>query len=90
MYLFIGFFILFYAIAVNRYSTVKPALLGASKNVIPLPTKLIESWLLVTASLFPMNSILSARKSGWELSGSLQAIALALGIIIGFLGDVGV
>lgn len=89
MYIFIAFFVLFYALSVNRYSTVRHALLGASKNVIPLPTKLIESWLLVTASLFPMQSILTARRSGWELSSSLQVIALILGIIIGFLGDIG-
>lgn len=88
MYAFILFFIAFYAIVVNRFSTVRSALLGASQNIIPLPTKLIESWILVTQSLFPLQAILTARKSGWELDSSLQVVALILGVLLGFLADI--
>ena len=89
MYAFVLFFISFYAIAVNRYSHLQPALAKASKNVIPLPTQLLDGWVLVTQSIFTLQAILTARKSGWELDKSLQFLAILLGVTLGFLADIG-
>ena len=89
MYVFILSFIVFYALIIPRFDTsVKPALTKLGTNKIAVPNQLIEVWLLVTATLFPLNSVLSARKSDFELKQSLSFMALIFGVFLGMIADV--
>lgn len=89
MYVFILSFILFYALVVSRFDTsVKPALTRLGTNKIVLPNRLIEVWLLVTATLFPLNSVLRARKSDFDLKETLSFLALIFGVFLGMVADV--
>lgn len=90
MYIFILSFVLFYAIIVSRFETsLKPALSKLGTNQIVLPNRLIEIWLLVTATLFPLNSVLSARKSDFQLKETLSFMALIFGVFLGMIADIG-
>ena len=89
MIAFVLVFVIFYAIVLLEYDKyIGPTLRQISTNKVTLPTQLIEAWLLVTASLFPLNSVIKARKSGFDLRQSLSFIALILGIILGMIVDV--
>lgn len=89
MYSFLLSFVLFYTIVVNRFdSSIRPTLTKISANTIPLPSKLIQGWLLITSSLFPLNAVLSARKNNFELDESLPFMALIFGVILGMVAEV--
>ena len=89
MYVFVLSFIVFYALVVLRFeSTISPALSRLGTNKIVLPNRLIEVWLLVTATLFPLNSVLRARKSDFELKETLSFMALLFGVFLGMVADV--
>lgn len=89
MYGFILCFVLFYTVFVPRFQTaIKPTLSKLGANKIAMPNQLIESWLLVTATLFPMNSVLRARKSDYDLKESLSFMALIFGVFLGMVADV--
>ncbi|AAR26863.1 FirrV-1-A39 [Feldmannia irregularis virus a] len=89
MFTFIVFFIMFYVITILEFDAyLKPALSKMSSNTVKYPSKLIEGWLLVTASLFPLNSVLMARRSGFQLKQSMSFLALILGVILGMIVDV--
>lgn len=89
MYGFVLSFVIFYAIIVPRFQgSIKPALTKLGANKIAMPNRLIEIWLLVTATLFPMNSVLKARKSDYDLQESLSFMALIFGIFLGMVADV--
>ena len=89
MYVFILSFIVFYALVVLRFeNTISPALTRLGTNKIVLPNRLIEVWLLVTATLFPLNSVLRARKSDFELKETLSFMALIFGVFLGMVADV--
>lgn len=88
MYSFLLSFILFYALVINRYDSIQPALKTISSNRIVLPNRFIEGWLLVTATLFPLNSVLRARKSNFDLDESLSFMALIFGVLLGMVADV--
>lgn len=89
MYVFVLSFIVFYALVVLRFeSTISPALTRLGTNKIVLPNRLIEVWLLVTATLFPLNSVLRARKSDFELKETLSFMALLFGVFLGMVADV--
>jgi hypothetical protein len=89
MYLFVLCFVVFYAIVAFRFqSAIKPTLSAIQANKISLPDRLIEGWLLVTATLFPLNSVLRARKSEFQLKDSLGFMALILGVFLGMIADV--
>lgn len=88
MYAFLLSFILFYTIVVNRYDTdIKPALSNLSTNKILLPSRLIDLWLLVTATLFPLNAVMRARKSNFDMEQSLSFMALIFGVLLGMVAD---
>jgi len=89
MYAFILTIVLFFSFVVNGFdSSVKPVLNKMTKNVIHLPTSLISSWLVVTQVLFPLNSVLAARKSDFALKESLPVCAIVLGVILGMISDI--
>ena len=89
MWVFILSFIVFYAIITTRFdASVKPALTKLGTNKIVLPNRLIEVWLLVTATLFPLNSVLRARKSDFELKETLSFMALIFGVFLGMVADI--
>lgn len=89
MLAFILVFVVFYSVMTNRYyANIRPALEKVSSNVIPFPTKLVESWILVTNTLFPMQAIMKARRSNWQLDSSLSSMALFLGIIMGLTAEI--
>lgn len=89
MLAFVLVFVVFYAVMTNRfYTNIRPALEKMSSNVVPFPTRLVDSWILVTNTLFPMQAIMKARRSNWQLDSSLSAMALFLGIILGLTADV--
>ena len=91
MFTFILLFVLFYIIVALEFdSYLKPALNKISSNRVKYPSKLIEWWLLITASLFPLNSVLTARRSGFQLKQSLSFMALILGVVLGMVIDVNV
>lgn len=88
MYAFILTIILFFSLVVNGFdSSIKPALTKISTNGIIIPAKLITFWLIVTQVLFPMNSVLAARKSDFALVESLPFMATILGIILGLVAE---
>ena len=89
MYVFILTIILFFSLVVKGFdNSIKPALSKISTNGISIPAKLITFWLVVTQVLFPMNSILSARKSDFALVESLPFMATILGIMLGLVAEV--
>lgn len=89
MYVFVLCFVLFYAlITYNFQSSIRPTLSRLGTNKITLPDRLIEAWLLVTATLFPLNSVLRARKSDFDFKESLSFMALILGVVLGMVADV--
>jgi len=89
MYSFLLSFILFYAIVLMRFdSSIKPTLNKLSTNTIILPDKLISFWLVVTSTLFPLNAIMQARKSDFNMKESLPFMALILGVILGMIAEV--
>lgn len=89
MYLFVVSFVLFYALVSLRYqSSIKPALIRLGVNKVQVPNRLVESWLIVTATLFPLNSVLRARRSDYDLKESMSFLALILGVILGLVADV--
>lgn len=88
MYGFVLSFVIFYALLVPRFQKIKPTLTKLGSNQISMPNRLIETWLLVTATLFPMNTVLNARKSDYDLKESLSFLALILGVILGMVADV--
>jgi len=87
---FVLVFIVFYAILTNRfYPSIRPRLEKISgKGLIAFPTQLVASWILVTNTLFPMQAVMKARQSGWVLDSSLSAMALVLGIALGFIAEI--
>lgn len=86
---FILVFFVFYGIVVNRfYKNIRPVLERVSYNFVPLPYRLVEAWILVTSTLFPMQAIIQARKSNWRLDKSLSVLALLLGLILGLTAEV--
>lgn len=87
MYGFILCFVVFYAVLIPRFQRIKPTLSRLGSNKISMPNRLIETWLLVTATLFPMNTVLRARKSDWDLHESLSFLALILGVALGMVAD---
>ena len=90
MLAFVLVFITFYAVLTNRYYTnIQPRLANLSgKGIIPFPTKLVTSWILVTNTLFPMQAIMKARQANWTLDSSLSAMALVLGIVLGLSAQI--
>ena len=89
MIVFILTIVLFFSVVVNGFdSSVKPVLNKMTKDVIHLPTNLISSWIIVTQVLFPMNSIIAARKAGFSLKESLPVCAILLGVILGMISDI--
>lgn len=88
MYGFILCFVLFYSFVIPYFQAIKPTLSKISSNKISLPNRLIDSWLLITATLFPMNAVLRARKSDYNLQESLGFMATILGIVLGLVADV--
>jgi len=90
MLAFVLVFITFYAIVTNRYySSIRPRLAKISgKGIIPFPTQLVASWILVTNTLFPMQAIMKARESNWTLDSSLSSMALVLGIVLGLTAEI--
>lgn len=89
MYVFILSFVVFYSLIVLRFETsMKPALTRLGTNKIVLPNRLIEVWLLVTATLFPLNSVLRARKADFEMKETLSFLALIFGVFLGMVADV--
>ncbi|CAM9104796.1 unnamed protein product [Sphacelaria rigidula] len=89
MYVFILSFIIFYGLITLKFeTTMKPALTRLGTNKIVLPNRLIEVWLLVTATLFPLNSVLKARKSDFDLKETLSFLALIFGVFLGMIADV--
>lgn len=91
MYGFILSFIIFYALVLPRFfQTIKPTLSKLGSNKIEMPNRLIDSWLLITATIFPMQTVLKARKSDFDLKESLSFLALILGVFLGMIADVSV
>lgn len=88
MYAFILSFIVFYSIIIPHFHSIKPTLSKLGANRIAMPSRLIESWLLVTATLFPMNAVLKARKSDYDLRESLGFLATIFGVFLGMIADV--
>jgi len=89
MYAFLLSFILFYAIVITRFdNSIRPTLNKISTNSISLPDKLITFWLIVTSSLFPLNAVMKARKSSFDLEESLPFMALIFGVILGMVAEV--
>lgn len=88
MYGFILSFVIFYALVLSRFQTIKPTLSKLGSNKIAMPNRLIETWLLVTATLFPMQTVLKARQSDFDLKESLSFLALILGVFLGMIADV--
>jgi len=90
MLAFVLVFVVFYAVLTNRfYTTIRPRLANlAGKGVIPFPTQLVASWILVTNTLFPMQAIMKARQADWTLDSSLSTMALVLGIVLGLTAEI--
>jgi len=88
MYGFFLCFIIFYALVLPRFQTIKPTLSKLGSNKIEMPNRLIDSWLLITATIFPMQTVLKARKSDFDLKESLSFLALILGVFLGMIADV--
>lgn len=89
MYAFFMIFVVFYSLIIPRFqTTIKPTLCKLGSNKIAMPNRLIESWLLITATLFPLTSVVKARESGYDLKESLSFLALILGVFLGLIADV--
>ena len=87
MHVFILTIILFFSIVVSGFDSVKPVLNNMTKSAIHLPSGLITSWIIVTQVLFPLNSVLAARKSGFALKESLPIFAILLGVTLGMVSE---
>ena len=88
MYAFILTIVLFFSVVVNGFdSSIKPVMTKMTKSAIHVPTSLISSWLVVTQVLFPMNSIIAARKADFALKESLPVLAVLLGVILGMVSE---
>ena len=74
------YFALMYFIFDNSIAPVGKKL---QRGFIKSPKMLIEIWVLVAGALFPMASFVKARSSDWELSKSLSAMSVLLGVILG-------
>jgi len=84
MYAFILTIVLFFSVVVNGFdSSIKPVMNKMTKSAIHVPTSLISSWLVVTQVLFPMNSIIAARKADF----GLPVLAVFLGVILGMVSE---
>lgn len=89
MYAFLLCFILFYAIVINRFdSVIRPTLAKISFSKVSPPDNLINFWLIITSSLFPLNAVLKARKSDYSLDDSLPFMALIFGVMLGMVAEV--
>ena len=88
MYAFILTIVLFFAIVVNGFdSSLKPMISKMTTSSIHLPSNLITSWIIVTQVLFPLNSVIAARKSGFALIESLPVFSVLLGVILGMISE---
>lgn len=90
IYGFVLSFVVFYAIILTRYDSIKNTFVKMPRNSITLPSRLIDGWLLVTATLFPLNSVLKARRSNFDMRDSLSFFALIFGVLLGMIADVDV
>ena len=89
MYAFVLSIILFFYIVVKGFdSSVKPVLSKMTKSAILLPKDLIHFWIVITQVLFPLNSVLAARKSNFALRESLTVMATFLGLILGMVSEI--
>jgi len=65
--------IIIYYFFVNHFfdRSVRPMGRKIQRRLIPLPKELINTWILVAGTLFPMMSIVRARESDWDPKESL-------------------
>jgi len=75
MYAFILSIVLFFYIVVKGFDS------SVTKD-------LIHFWIVITQVLFPLNSVLAARKSNFALRESLTVMATFLGLILGMVSEI--
>ena len=85
---FVIIFVLYFALMKMIFSSkIAPIGKKIEKRMIPFPSKFVTWWILVANALFPLSSIIRARKSGWSMEESMTAMSTFLGIFLGMIVD---
>jgi heme/copper-type cytochrome/quinol oxidase subunit 3 len=82
-------FAVYYLVVTQFFDkTIRPVGKKLQRDLIPLPKDVIDIWVLVAGSLFPMLSVVRARESDWDPKASRGAMASFLGVALGMIVNV--